>query len=110
MTPETLKAFISQPLTLLGLMFLSALISAAKQLVVAQRQNAEVSVVDYFLKVETLIMIGAVFFAWIGLLMLDQLTWVAALGSGYIANDTADAWTKQGRSAVLSDTQNRGSK
>lgn len=101
MTAEELKLLFSQPLMLLLLMLFGALSSAAKQLVVARRQNAAITVGEYFLKIETVIMLVGVIFTWIGLVAFEQLNIGVALGAGYIANDLADAATKEGRSAAV---------
>lgn len=101
MSTEELKALFSDPLMLFFLMLFGALLSAAKQLIVARKQGASLSVGAYFLKVETVVMIGGVFFGWLGLLFSDTLNIVTATGLGYIANDVADIATKQGRSSAI---------
>lgn len=103
MSAEELKALFSQPLMLLLLMLAASLGSAAKQLIVARRQNEGLTLKEYFLKVETLIMLGHNVAAWLTLLFSDTLNVASALGAGYVANDAADAWTKNGRSGELND-------
>lgn len=101
MSAEELKELFSQPLMLLFLMLVAALGSAAKQLIVARRQDSTVSVKAYFLKIETVIMLGAVGGAWLALLYTDTMNPMSALGLGYVANDAADIVTKDGRSAAI---------
>lgn len=101
MSADELKELFSQPLMLFILMLVASLGSAAKQLVVARRQGAAVSVKEYFLKIETAVMLGAVGGAWLALLYTDTLNPMSALGLGYVANDAADIVTKDGRSAAI---------
>lgn len=100
MSAEQLKLLFSTPLALLGLMFFGALLSAAKQLAVARRQGATVSISEYFLKIETVITLCVTFAAWLGLLFSDTLN-PLAIFAGYFANDIADAATKSGRSSAI---------
>lgn len=102
MSAEELKALFSQPLMLLVLMLFGSLVSAAKQLIVARRQNASIPVGEYFLKIETVVMLAINFGLWLTLLFTDTLNIASALGSGYAANDAADAATKDGRSVAIS--------
>lgn len=101
MTADQLKALFSTPLMLLALMIVAALGSALKQLAVARRQGTPMTVMDYFFKIETVITVGSIAAAWLGLLFSDSLNIASALGLGYVANDTADAWTKSGRSQAI---------
>lgn len=100
-TSEQLKAFFSTPLALLVLMFAAAMGSAIKQLIVGRRGGADITFKEYFARVETLIMIGGVVTAWLALIFTDSLNAASALGFGYVANDAADAATKDGRSGAL---------
>lgn len=102
MSAEELKELFSQPLMLLVLMLIASLGSAAKQLVVARRQGTPITVLDYFMKIETVIMLGANAAAWLTLLYTDTLNIASALGAGYVSNDAADVVTKDGRSAAIS--------
>src|SRR6185295_19491951 len=100
-TSDQLKALFNTPLMLLVMMLIASLFSAAKQLVVARRSGQPMTLAEYFLRVETVIMLGHNVGAWLVLLFNDQLNIAAALGAGYVANDAADAYTKEGRSAGL---------
>lgn len=106
MTANALKVWFSEPLSLLCLMLLSSMLSAAKQLVVARRQGNLITTVQYFCKIETLIMLGTNFTFWLGMLFTDTLNAVSVIAGGYVANDTADVWTKSGRSSSIADTLN----
>ncbi len=105
MSAEELKVLFSQPLMLLVLMLVASLGSAGKQLIVARRQGP-ISVIDYFLRIETIIMLGTNVAAWLTLLYSDTLNIASALGAGYAANDSADVFTKDGRSSAISPPAN----
>jgi hypothetical protein len=103
-TAAEIKEFIQQPLPLLILMLLAALGSAWKQMWVAVKGDAERKVTPYTYFVrnwpETLISLGVTIGLWLTLIVTDSLNW-AAIGFGYIANDTADIFTKRGRSELV---------
>lgn len=52
---------------------------------------------------ETLIMLGTNGFAFALLVMTDSLNFASVMGIGYAANDSADAFTKTGRSSALTE-------
>lgn len=103
MTAEELKILLGTPLALFLIMLFASIGSALKQLVVAKREKPELTLVGYFTKnlPETLIMLGHNVFAFGSLVMTDSLNWASAIGIGYMANDAADVWTKQGRSMAI---------
>lgn len=101
MTADELKQLFEQPLMLLLIMFAAAGGSVLKQIAVSRRQGTDVGILEYFMKVETLIMVGAVFASFLTLLYSDTLNIASALGFGYVSNDAADAFTKEGRSASI---------
>lgn len=111
MTAEELKEFLSTPMMLFVLMIFASLGSAFKQMAVARRSGNGVTFTSYFVDnwPETLIMIGGNIAAFIGLIFTDTLNPAAAIGFGYMANDTADAFTKQGRSASMGLPKQAGS-
>lgn len=110
MTPEEIKALLSTPVALFVIMLLASLGSAWKQMIVARRSGTEISVSSYFLKSwpETVAMLGHNAIAFVTLIFTDQLGWAAAIGLGYIANDAADAWTKEGRSISIGTPRQGG--
>lgn len=110
MSPDEIKALLSTPVALFVIMLLASLGSAWKQMIVARRSGTEISVSSYFLKSwpETVAMLGHNAIAFVTLIFTDQLGWAAAIGLGYIANDAADAWTKDGRSESISAPKQGG--
>lgn len=103
-TPEGLKEALSNPLLLLGIMFVGAMISGLKTVLTAKRDGSSITIATYYSYIpETLSMILAVFVYWGGLLLADQLNFAAAAAFGAVANTTADTFRSGGRSAALTD-------
>lgn len=102
-TAEQLKEMLGSPLALFGLMFFASFVSALKQMIIAKRNGTPMSFSSYFLGhwVETVVMLGTNVIAFTTLIMTDSLNFAAAIGIGYLANDAADTFTKQGRSSSL---------
>jgi hypothetical protein len=109
-TSEAIKSLLSTPVALFVIMLLASLGSAWKQMLVARRSGTEISVSSYFLKnwPETVAMLGHNAIAFVTLIFTDQLGWAAAIGLGYIANDAADAYTKEGRSVSMGTPRQGG--
>lgn len=103
MTAEELKTLLSTPAALFVLMLLASFGSAWKQMLVARRSGTGASVQSYFIDnwPETLAMIGHNIIAFVMLIFTDTLNPAAAIGLGYIANDAADAYTREGRSFAI---------
>ncbi|HEY0684775.1 MAG TPA: hypothetical protein VGD45_20730 [Steroidobacter sp.] len=112
MSAEELKALLSTPAALFVLMLLASFGSAWKQMLVSRRSGTGVSVASYFLDnwPETLAMIGHNILAFVMLIFTDTLNPAAAIGLGYIANDAADAYTKEGRSFSIGPNDIAGNK
>lgn len=101
-TSDDLKVLFGEPWPLLGVMYVGAFISAAKTVGSARRSGAHVTLAEYFGYVpETLSAVGAVFFAWLGLLYTDQLNFAAAAAWGAAANTGADLIRAKGRTGSL---------
>lgn len=102
-TSEGIKAWVQEPFPMLGLMLIASLFSAFKQMNVARRAGTNITCQSYFLDhwPETMIMLGSNAGLWLTLIMTDSLDWKAALGLGYIANDAADLFTRDGRSTAV---------
>ncbi len=102
MTVEALKAFLATPAALFILMIIGSMISMFKQYQDAVKNGSTITLKDYLLKVETLIMLLTNVVAFGGLIMTDTLNWTGALGIGYAANSLADL-SPGGRSAAIID-------
>lgn len=101
-SPEALKAALSNPLLLLGVMFAGALVSGLKTIGTAKRDGSSITIGGYFGYLpETFGAVLAVFVAWGGLLIADQLNFAAAAAYGAVANTSVDLLRSGGRSAAL---------
>ena len=100
MTVAELKEFLSTPLALFILMLFGTALSVLKQLIDARANGSMITVSEYFLKVETFIVVGLNVLAFIGLVMTDTLNWTGAIGIGYALNSVTDL-KPGGRSADI---------
>lgn len=102
---EELKAALSNPYVLLGLMYAGALASALKTVATAKREGSAVTYAQYFASWET---VAAAFIAvpiaWGSLIFADQLNFAAAAAYGAIANTSLDVVKSGGRTAALQTT------
>src|SRR5437868_3447681 len=102
MSPEELKSILSTPISLFILMLLGSLASMLKQISDARKNDSQISVSGYLTKLpETIATLLGNIFAFIGLLMVDQLNYASALGIGYMVNSGADLVRTGGRSALV---------
>lgn len=96
-----LKLALEQPLLLLGVMYVGALISALKTVSTAKWDGSAITYATYFQRWETIVAaVLSVPIAWAGLLLLDQLNFAAAAAFGAVANTVMDVAPGK-RSALL---------
>jgi len=102
MSPEELKALLSTPTALFVLMLVGSFASMLKQVSDAKKNESDVTLGSYLAHwPETITTIISNIFAFIGLLMVDQLNFASAVGIGYMANSGADLVRMGGRSAAV---------
>jgi hypothetical protein len=102
MTSEALKTLLSTPVALMVLMLLGTIISMLKQYKDGRNNGSTITLSQYVLTVDTVIVIGVNIFAFVTLIMTDMLNFTNATAIGFAANSLSDLLTPgKGRSANI---------
>jgi hypothetical protein len=103
MTAEDIKVILNYPGILYVLMVLGSLLSMGMQLRDARKNGATIPIAEYFLRLETVLAIGANTIAFLALIVTDSLNFVGAISIGYALNNLADS-KSGGRTAAIVDS------
>jgi hypothetical protein len=104
MTADSLKALFSSPLALLCVMLLASVANGLKQIIVVKQTGHPMKFWEYWSYLpETVATLISNVFAWVVLLMSDQLNVASAASVGYGLNSLSDLLPR-GRSYALKNT------